>query len=232
MTTIHAMAALMRRAGRSLLSNLSTTAHKFVRFAGLAVRLCADGSARLAVAVFGRWEWRAPVWASWTGTQAARGRRHLAAHPRQAALAIAIVIVAAAGYVWYSTRPQPYRVTYTVHSPALTTYDEKGVARIDAMTIHFSDSAATLEQVEKKVPAGLEVSPAIPGKWFWTTDQELRFTPDSDWPVDEEFSVRMARRGLLAGHIQLDDYRFTFKTAPFSARFTDRQFYRIPSTRP
>ena len=228
MTTIHAMAALMRRAGRSLLFNLSTTAHTSGRFAGLAVRLCADASARLAVAVFGRWEWRAPVWASWTGTQAARGRRHLAAHPRQAALAIAIVIVAAAGYVWYSTRPQPYRVTYTVHSPALTTYDEKGMARIDAMTIHFSDSAATLERVEKEVPAGLEVSPAIPGKWFWTTDQELRFTPDSDWPVDEEFSVRMDRRGLLAGHIQLDDYRFTFKTAPFSARFTDRQFYQDP----
>ena len=96
------------------------------------------------------------------------------------------------------------------------------------MTIHFSDSAATLERVEKEVLAGLEVSPAIAGKWFWTTDQELRFTPDSDWPVDEEFSVRMARRGLLAGHIQLDDYRFTFKTAPFSARFTDRQFYQDP----
>jgi alpha-2-macroglobulin len=228
MTPIPAMAALMRRAGRSLLSNLSTTAHKFIRFAGMAVRLCADASARLAVAVFGRWEWRPPAWASWTGTHAARGRRHLAAHPRQTALAIGIVIVAAAGYLWYSTRPQPYRVTYTVHSPALTTYDEKDVARIDAMTIHFSDSAATLERVEKEVLAGLEISPAIAGKWLWTTDQELRFMPDSDWPVDEEFSVRIARRGLLAGHIQLDDYRFTFKTAPFSARFTDRQFYQDP----
>ena len=217
MKTIPALTAQLRRAGRSLLANLATTARRFAEIAGGA-----------AVTLFGRWEWRAPAWASWTGAQGARGRRHLAAHPRQAALGAAIVIVAVAGYVWYSTRPQPYTVTYTVHSPALTTYDEKGIPRIDVMTIHFTDSAAPLERLEKEVAAGLEVSPAIAGKWRWTTDQELRFTPDSDWPVDEAFSVRMARRGLLAGHIRLDDYRFTFKTAPFSARFTDRQFYQDP----
>jgi uncharacterized protein YfaS (alpha-2-macroglobulin family) len=138
------------------------------------------------------------------------------------------LVAAAAAYAWYSTRPTPYYVTYTVHSPALTTYDDRGMPRIDVMAIQFTDSAAPLERLEKEVTAGLEMSPAIAGKWFWTTDRELRFTPASDWPVAGEFSVRMARRGLLAGHVQLKDYRFDFTTAPFSARITDRQFYQDP----
>ena len=217
MVTIHAMTARLRRAGRSLLSHLFPTARKFMEIAGWA-----------AVGLFGRWEWRAPAWAAWTGVQAARGRRHLASHPRQTALAAMLALIATAGYAWYSTRPQPYLVTFDVHSPALTTYDERGVPRIDPMTVTFSDSAAPLERVEKEVLAGLELSPAIGGKWFWITDRELRFTPASDWPVDEAFTVRMNKRGLFAGHVQLADYRIAFKTAPFAARFTDRQFYQDP----
>jgi alpha-2-macroglobulin len=217
MQTIHALTALLRRAGRSLLSKLSTIARAARRIAGVA-----------AVAVFGRWEWRAPGWASWTGAQTARGRRHFAAHRRQTALSVALALMAAGGYVWYSTRPQPYRVTYTVRNPALTTYDEKGMPKIDVVTIEFSDSVAPLERMDKEVAAGIDVSPGIAGKWFWTSDRQLRFTPASDWPVNEEFSVRMARRALLAGHVQLDDYRFTFRTAPFSARFTESQFYQDP----
>ncbi len=51
--------------------------------------------------------------------------RHLAANPRQAAMAIAIVIVAAAGYVWYATRPQPALRHLHGAQSALTTYDER-----------------------------------------------------------------------------------------------------------
>jgi uncharacterized protein YfaS (alpha-2-macroglobulin family) len=217
MTVLHAMTARLRRAGRSLLSNFLNIARNSRDIARVA-----------AVGLFGRWEWRAPGWAVWTGTQVVRGRRHLAAHPRHGALVVGVLLAAVGAYVWYVTRPTPYYVTYAVHSPALTTYDERGQPRIDVMTIQFSDSAAPLERLEKEVAAGLEVSPAIAGKWFWTTDRQLRFTPASDWPVAGEFSVRMARRGLLASHVQLADYRFEFTTAPFSARITERQFYQDP----
>jgi hypothetical protein len=43
--------------------------------------------------------------------------------------------------------------------------------------------------------------------------------------------VRLASRGFLADRVVLEDYKFTFATEPFSARFTESQFYQIPATR-
>lgn len=202
MPVIHAMTALMRRAGRSLLSSL--------------------------VIVFGRWNWHAPGWLVWMDGRTRTGWRFVTADPRRASAAAALIAAAGAGYVWYASRPTPHYVAYSVHSPALTTYDERGIPHIDWMAIAFSESAAPLKDLEKAVTSGIELSPAVAGTWFWTTDKELRFAPANDWPVDAEFSVRIVKRGLLADRVRLEDYRLTFRTAPFSARISQSQFYQDP----
>src|SRR6185369_14243333 len=162
------------------------------------------------------------------GTQVGRGSRALAAHPLRAAVLALALIGAGGGMAWYMTRPKPHYVTYVVTEPALTTYNDSGIAAIKPLTIVFSESVAPLKQIKTAITTGVDLSPAVAGTWFWTSDKELRFTPKDDWPVDGAFSVRLADKGLLAKPVRLESYRLKFRSQPFSARITDSQFYQDP----
>src|SRR5436309_8977347 len=180
------------------------------------------------VTVFGRWRWEAPAWLRVAGAQGARGWRHLAAKPARAAL-VALAIVGAGGAAyWYATRPKPHYVRFTVAPPGLTEYDENGISSIKPVKVLFNESAAPLRQLQKAVTAGIDLSPAIAGTWFWTSDKELQFTPKDDWPVDGAFSVQLAKKGLLASRVELETYGFTFRSQPFIARISESQFYQDP----
>jgi hypothetical protein len=178
--------------------------------------------------VFGRWKWEAPPWLSWAGARVARGRRSLAAHPARAGLLLLALVLAGGGSVWYLNRPKPHYVTYAVTAPGLTEYNDNGIASIKPMTIVFSESAAPLKQIKTAVTSGIDLSPALAGTWFWTSDTELRFSPKSDWPVDGAFSVQLAGNGLLARQVRLESYRFKFRSQPFSARISNSEFYQDP----
>ena len=167
------------------------------------------------VVLIGRWKWEAPAWLAWAGAKGTRGRRYLAANPARAA-SLALVVVAAGGaYVWYANGPRPHYVGYSVSEPGLTRYNDNGIASIEAMKVTFDESAAPLRQLQKPVTAGISLSPAIAGTWFWTSDKELEFTPKDDWPVDGAFSVQLARKGLLAAQIELEQYSFKFRSQPY-----------------
>ena len=92
----------------------------------------------------------------------------------------------------------------------------------------FTEPVAPLANLDKRLTSGIAISPAFAGKWTWLGDKQLRFTPVADWPVDASFTVKLARRGFLAKTAELDDYSFQFKTAPFSAKITNSQFYQDP----
>src|SRR5215207_5432292 len=174
MTQLHALLAALRRAARTGVAALP----------------------QLLAAVFGRWQWQAPRWVSWTGGQATRGRRYLSANPmRGAAVVLMLIAIGGAAY-WYVNRPKPHYVTYVVGAPGLTEYNDSGISSIKPLTIVFSESAAPLKTLQKVVTTGVTPSQEIAGPWFWTNDKELQFTPKDDWPVDREFTISFAEKGL------------------------------------
>ena len=186
------------------------------------------GLSWLLVVLFGRWEWQAPRWLTWSGLQLTRGRRHLVANPKHAVVLLLALASAGGALTWYVTRPTPEYVTYTVNAPGLTEYNDKGISSIKPLTIEFSEPVAPLKQLQKAVTVGMTMSPSIAGKWFWTNDRELQFTPKDDWPVDGAFSVQFAKKGLLATQVRLDDYGFKVRSQPFAAKITESQFYQDP----
>jgi uncharacterized protein YfaS (alpha-2-macroglobulin family) len=183
---------------------------------------------RVAVMVFGRWQWQAPRWLAWLASQTARLWRYLLAKPARA-VAVAVALLAAGGTLaWYLTRPTPEYVEYSITPPGLTEYKDNGVLSIKPLRIHFSEPAAPLRMVEQRVISGVDLSPAKAGTWFWVNDKELEFTPRDDWPVDGSFSVRFAKQGFFARQVVLQSYGSTFKSPPFSAQIADSQFYQDP----
>ncbi len=182
----------------------------------------------LLVKLVGRWHWEAPPWLSRTAALLARGWRYLTAKPLRAVAALAVLAAASGGYYWYSHRPRPNYVEYAVSGPELTTYNDSGIASVKPLKVVFSGSAAPLKTVKTALTSGVEMSPAIAGTWFWTSDRQLQFTPKDDWPVDGAFTVKLAKKDLLARQVQLEKYSFTFRSQPFSAKFTESVFYQDP----
>ena len=183
---------------------------------------------KLLPQLIGDWKWEAPPWMSWLGRKGSQFHRHLNADPRRAVAFVVTLAILLVGIVWYWNRPTPHYVVYTVESPALTTWDEKGIKKIFPMQVDFTESAAPLKYVQKQVTEGIELSPAIDGSWFWTTDRQLMFTPKEDWPIGASFTVKMSRRGFVDQSVRLENYRFDFSTAPFTAKITESFFYQDP----
>jgi uncharacterized protein YfaS (alpha-2-macroglobulin family) len=181
----------------------------------------------------GEAEWHPPAWVRRVAPAIAgpwrKGVRFLAADWRRGVAVLLAAVALFAGYRWYRNRPRPHYVEFTVTAPALTEYGDNGVSAISPLKIEFNESAAPLQQVEKKVTSGVTLSPSFAGTWSWISDKELRFTPKGDWPVDATFTVRFAPKGFFARGVLLEDYTADFRSQPFSAKLTNSQFYQDPT---
>jgi hypothetical protein len=95
------------------------------------------------VDMFGRWEWQAPRWLTWSGAQFTRGRRDLIANPKRAVVLVLALASAGGALAWFVTRPKPEHVTCTVNAPGLTEYnDRQGLDRRDAL-VDFNGACAS-----------------------------------------------------------------------------------------
>ncbi len=183
--------------------------------------------------IFGRWQ--APAWLAWVGRKIAAVWRWLtgfvATHKKQSAIA-AVALVAAsaggyAGYDWYQKQPKPVYVKHEATNPSKSDY-----ASVDwkpqPATIKFNGSVAPLELVNKPITTGITLSPVIEGQWVWTDDRTLKFTPKTDWGVDTEYAVSFAKEGFFTPKVKIEKLTATFKSAPFTAQFSQAQFYQDP----
>ena len=128
------------------------------------VRRVAAASARIVgvffVALLGRLQWQSPGWLKWMSARIARGWRYLVAKPVRALTFVAILAAAGGALAWYLTRPTPEYVTYQVIAPGLTEYNDNGISLIKTLKVVFSEPAAPLSQIDRRVAKGIEMSPA------------------------------------------------------------------------
>lgn len=175
-------------------------------------------------------EWAAPPWMRWCGAKAGQGARGIAARPRLTGAVLLVLALAAAaswyGTRWWKARPRPIEVTLSVENPALTHFASEGLPQ--RMTVTFSDSVAPLSEVGKPVPAGLRMSPEVPGIWRWLDDRRLAFEPSAEWPVGAEFKVAMDK-AMLAPQVRMETYEFKFRSARFEATLEKAEFYQDPT---
>ncbi len=198
---------------------------------------------RVFSAVFGRISWKPPGWMSdfrsrvseptgravrEAGKKAGGWAR---AHPkviRFGAAGLVLLVVGGLGvYSWWSKRPKP--IVFSVHgsSPAVTALKED--AKPDVLHVYFSGSAARLQDIEKIVSRGIHMTPEFAGEWKWSNDKELVFTPKSDWPVGQFFTVRFDKE-LFPDHVRLDRYKHEFESASFGLNIQSFSFYQDPVT--
>ena len=88
-------------------------------------------------------------------------------------------------------------------------------------------SVAKIDVIGKPVNSGISLKPAKKGVWTWASDNEIVFTPETDWPAGTEYSVTF-QRSLFSEKTSLSASRYSFRTPDFTASFSDTQFYQDP----
>lgn len=173
--------------------------------------------------LFGNLSWQPPRWLSATGERMqSRSRLWIST----GATLLALALIGTAFTAWLSSRPKADCVVVTLAVPPVSPIID-GKIEPQVLTVKFSQSAALLDQIGKKVVRGVELQPDLPGTWTWANDRELVFKPTRDWPAQTRFTVRL-ESSLFPGHVLLDNYRPRFTTAAFQASLDALEFYVNP----
>lgn len=164
------------------------------------------------------------ILAVWT-----KSRAWVQAHRRPLLLSsgvfAAALLAGIAGYIWYQSLPKPVELSVSGTTPSATPLVDN--ARPEAIRINFSGSAARLDQVDKVVTSGIQITPPIAGEWRWSGDASLSFTPKEDWSVGQNYFVKLDPV-LFPEHIRLARYEYRFSSAPFTASIASLEFYQDP----
>ncbi len=187
-----------------------------------------SASSSRASALFGQWQ--PPAWLSkgWGWLRAKPG-------PRVLAPLLGLVLLGTAG--WWFTRevpPPADAIRVTLEAPALTDYRSSPITVIP-LRVRFSAPVAPLDAIgtdagTASAVEGVRLSPEIAGRWTFDDEQTLAFQPAEDWPVGQEFELRIDADDALAAERVLDASSWSFTTAAFTANVEASEFYQDPET--
>lgn len=196
------------------------------------VRALIRSAAWLLNSLFGHIAWQPPGWARFTARQIQRLSTWSKQHPKMAVrYALALVLLTAGGifgWHYYQSQPKPVMTTFEIDPPGASTYDERGKPYPYPLIVRFSESVASVDNMNATITQGISMQPALAGVWTWDDDRTLRFSPKTDWPVGQDFKVSMDRKVLMAPQVRLQNDTFKFASAPFSAIITSASFYQDP----
>jgi alpha-2-macroglobulin len=145
---------------------------------------------------------------------------------RYLAIGAAVLVVAVLGVtLWQAFAPKTVEISVDGTAPRATRLADG--ARPDPITITFGGSVARLEQVDKAVTQGIQITPPIAGDWCWQGDARLLFTPKEDWGVGQDYEVRLDP-SLFPDHVKLQRYEHRFTSATFQVSPPQVEFYQDP----
>jgi uncharacterized protein YfaS (alpha-2-macroglobulin family) len=180
---------------------------------------------RIASSAFGSFSWKPPPWLVRGGSVSAN---FVNLHPRITLAAILLASGLAATLHWYQHRPKPRQVQATVDPIAVTQIDKKHKKLIiPPLVIHFSESAARLEDLHKAWVDNVQLEPHIAGVWHWTSDQTLVFDPQEDWPADKKFRVIFDKK-FFPPQVLMERLVYEAGTPAFVISIKQLQLYQDP----
>lgn len=180
--------------------------------------------------IIGKFSWATPPWVNYLKNKAYERPKPFFATVLGSLALLGLIIIAA---YWYSTLPKPVRVIAEITPPKITPNEKTLVP--DALSIKFGikpgnqlipKSVAPLRSLGKEV-TGVTITPEMPGKWKWVSDNNLIFTPAKDWPAGETYTIQFPDNFFTSG-TKMQSLTYTFNTLPFTATINQFRFYQDP----
>lgn len=129
-----------------------------------------------------------------------------------------IIIILLGSYFvlnWYLHRPTQNLPTAVITIPQIPSINDKPEA-VTPLTINFikhvpseddpdtmesvPQSVAPLNNINKVVTSGVTLTPELPGKWRWNSDNELTFYPTKPWAAGETYQIKFKHSVFRSAH--------------------------------
>lgn len=147
-----------------------------------------------------------------------------------------------AGLYYYQQLPKPLKVIAAITPPEVGHYQDD-IEQPTQLRLQFSYdmanqtqrilpvpqlAAARLDLIGEVLSEGVDISPAIAGKWLWQDDNTLTFTPEQAWPAATPYKVTLDKRIFAAGTL-LAQHEYRFDSAALQAKINQLRFYQRPT---
>lgn len=184
--------------------------------------------------IIGKFNWTPPLWLSFTFN-------FLKTHIKLTACLIVFFVTGLAIHFYLDALPKKITVKAELSNIQLTGIGRN--AKPSTLAINFvydyaslnegqvqpsgTPSVAKIDLVGKSIDAGISLNPVKKGVWTWANDNEIIFTPETDWPAGTEFSVSF-NKTLFAQQTLLSNDNYSFSTPEFTSTFSGTEFYQDP----
>ena len=155
--------------------------------------------------------------------QAGDGKKKRKAWPFLAGGAVLLLAVLALVFGILLSRSKA--VDFSLSTPGFPAPDE---TRPQPLRIVFGTSVAKMDLAGKEVDKGITLSPALQGKWYWSSGEELDFFPSAPWPIGSDFRVSLDP-SLFTELVKLRRHSASFKTPAFEAKLSASELYVEPT---
>lgn len=213
-------------------SGFSATVSRFGSILLVPLRMIFRLVGALLSGIFGRVTWVPPSWMAFGRARLAAPLEWLSAH-----VGVVILALALAGGLWWqkpmlnrlfngitADQAQVRSSSVKVIAPAPTDIEHDGTPR--PVALEFSVPSAPLAKVGKEAPE-VTLSPSHKGKWTWASETRLEFVPTEEWPVGQDFKIKLGRKAL-AKHVNVESREFEFRSPSFEIEVKNAQFYQDP----
>ncbi|MFC3150361.1 alpha-2-macroglobulin [Litoribrevibacter euphylliae] len=123
-------------------------------------------------------------------------------------------------------RPKPLVISFNYQKVDYSTYLSTGLIERPSGRL----SVAPIDGVDKEITKGIKLFPNRAGTWRWVGDNRIEFTPEADWPADQDYTVTFAE-DFFAEHIEMADLSYEFTTFAFQATVKKFELYKDPTKR-
>ncbi|MCP5468603.1 MAG: alpha-2-macroglobulin family protein [Deltaproteobacteria bacterium] len=181
----------------------------------------------------GDFQWQAPYWILFLKKKIISLGAWAIKRPLKTGISVLLIAGAGFGsyygYRYWKSRPQPHRVDFSLSQIGRTYYatDDASLRKPKPLTLVFQESVAPLDQVGKEIQQGIQIYPQLEGQWTWENDRRIKFQPQNDWPIGQEYQVKI-KPELLKPHVLLEKYQEKFTTPEFFVKLDDAKFYQDP----
>ncbi len=136
-----------------------------------------------------------------------------------------VLLLAILGLVFGVLLPRSKAVGFSLSTPGLPDPEE---TRPQPLRLSFDTSVAKMDLAGKEVTSGITLSPALQGKWYWSSGEELDFFPSAPWPIGQDFRLSLDK-GLFSDLVRLRQYSASFSTPAFEAKVASSELYVEPT---
>lgn len=132
-----------------------------------------------------------------------------------------LVLFTSIAYYLLKNDTRAYLQIDTIHIPQITSNKTP-----DTLSLRFRNPEnpkktypiAPLDMVQKEIVSGIQISPAIAGKWVWSDANSIQFTPKQDWPANQVFTVYIEQTIFDKKALSLKETKKAFTTPAFEAQ--------------